>query len=62
MSRIVERGPGAPPVILECEICGFNYRVTTITSGPMQGGLVWECRCGTRFLTPGGASLGFMRP
>jgi len=44
----------APPVVIACEQCGFEYSVTSIDGGRGHGGVLWECACGIRYIPPGG--------
>ena len=48
------RQPAAPSVVLACERCGFDYSVTRIDAGGGKSAVVWTCRCGSRFIPPGG--------
>ncbi|TLZ57483.1 MAG: hypothetical protein E6K17_02730 [Methanobacteriota archaeon] len=50
--RIAE--PVAPPVVLACLACGFDYTVTTVDVDGCRLGAVWTCSCGIRYIPPGG--------
>ncbi len=54
-SRLTLRAdPIAPPILVACLECGFDYSVRTIKIGGNERGSVWVCECGSRYIPPGG--------
>jgi hypothetical protein len=48
------REPLAPPIILACRRCGFDYTVWTVDPDGSRMGVVWVCGCGINYIPPGG--------
>ena len=61
--EISEEELDAPPIVLACTQCRFDYTVEKIDFGKGRVGAFWICACGSRYFPPGGEeSFELVRP